>query len=53
MRVQGEILKLKYHHVVNRWTVPTIAKKCTLLCFDDLIVFAEGDHLGVIDERTG
>ena len=53
VRVQGEILKLKYHHVVNRWTVPTIAKKCTLLCFDDLIVFAQGDHLGVIDERTG
>ena len=53
LRVQREILKLKYHHIVHRWAVPTTAKKCTLLCFDGSVVFAEGEVLGVVDEKSG
>lgn len=33
VRIRDEILKLKYHHVVNRWSAPGDGFQSTLLCF--------------------
>mgnify|MGYP000905407351 CR=1 FL=1 len=53
VRLQGEVLKLKYHHLVGRWVVPGIGEGSSLLCFEQLILVSEGNELWLIDEQTG
>lgn len=52
MRVADEILKMKYHHVVRRWSVPGSGEGCTMLCFEKLLILCEGNLLSVVDEET-
>ena len=51
VRVGGELLKLKYHHVVKRWRLNG-SEEGSFLLFDKLIVVMEGTCLTMIDEAT-
>lgn len=54
MRTLGVVVKMKYHHVVAKWTVEGGADHTArMMRFDGIVILAEGNLVHVINEKDG